>query len=407
MSVSNYTPNFDFIKDTLDLDGAIVQGYEETHDGILVHVKLKRKPHICPECGCEITHVHDHRKRTVQAGMINGKKISVRVDRRRLRCTCCGKRFYEEAPFLMKYQRVTISVRNQIFESFAGSIQSVTDLSHTLGLSASSVRHYLDLITPAPKPLPRVMGIDEFKGNAGGQKFQVVITDLETREVVDILEDRSTKTLVEYFNLRPEKGNVEVIAMDLSNQFRLVAATCFPEAEIVADRFHLHRSVLWSMGRVRKSEQKHLGSTYRKFFKHSKRILYKRYEVLSDAEKEALTVMFQYSSDLLRAWMVKEAFFDIMDLRDGELIRSALGKWIKVIEDFQVSSFYGNVKTIRSWIDPVVASALSPYSNGFTEGVNNKIKVLKRNAYGLRNADRFRSRIMLAVNVKRGTKLCA
>lgn len=405
MSTSNYTLDQKFIKEVLGLDGAVILDQKKYKDGILLDVRMEGKPHSCPECGCKKTHVHDHRKRVVYAALINGTRVWIRIDRRRFRCTSCEKRFYEEVPFLMRYQRITLSVRNQLFESLGGSTLSVTDLSRFLGLSPACVRRYIDLFSPDSKPLPRVMGIDEFRGNAGGQKYQVILTDLENGEVVDILEGVNSKRLADYFNSRPDRDSVEIISMDLSNLFRSVAKSCFPQAQIVADRFHLHRSVLWSMERVRKSEQKHLGVRFRKFFKHSRKILYKRYENLSDREREALAVMFSYSPSLKRAWMLKESFFSILDLRDEQLVRSALGQWIKVVEDFDEKEFLGNVATIRSWLEPVIASVFSVYSNGFTEGVNNKIKVLKRCAYGVRRLDRFRTRIMLSVNIKRGAKL--
>ncbi len=112
MSISNYTGHHDFIKETLRLEGAIILGYKECGDGFLVQIKMERKPQCCPECGCEITHVHDHRERIIQAGTINGKPVWIQIDRRRLRCASCGKRFYEDVPFLKRYQRITVPVQD-------------------------------------------------------------------------------------------------------------------------------------------------------------------------------------------------------------------------------------------------------------------------------------------------------
>ena len=130
------------------------------------------------------------------------------------------------------------------------------------------IRVFNEVHIPRPSHLPRVLSIDECKGNAAGQKYQVIITDSENKRIMDILPARTTPALLQYFYQFPmsERRKVEFVTMDMSMQFRSVIKTIFPKARIVifpkarivADRFHMIRLVQWAMERVRKAEQKRL-----------------------------------------------------------------------------------------------------------------------------------------------------
>ena len=111
---------------------------------------------------------------------------------------------------------------------------------------------------PCPINLPEVLSIDEFKGNAQGQKYQVAIVDPVAKKPLDILPRRNTDEIVRYFfkNFTYEKRcKVNLVVTDLSALFRKVIRTVFPNAKIVADRYHVTRLVNWAMERVRKRVQ--------------------------------------------------------------------------------------------------------------------------------------------------------
>lgn len=110
--------------------------------------------------------------------------------------------------------------------------------------------------------------------------------------------------------------------------------------------------------------------------------------------------MLSHSQELARAWCMKECFYDIMDLRDEKKIRKALGMWIKIVEDFEIECYYPFLETLRDWIDPIVNAIMMDWSNGYTEGMNNKVKVIKRNGYCYTNFESLRTRIMMAANYK-------
>ena len=113
--------------------------------------------------------------------------------------------------------------------------------------------------------------MDEFRGNAHGQKYQVSITDVEHNELIDILPRRDADWIIRYFLRYPkaERRRVRYVVMDMSALFRSVYKTMFPNATLIADRFHVQRLVLWAMERVRKDIQNTFPKTS-PYLKHKK-----------------------------------------------------------------------------------------------------------------------------------------
>ena len=104
--------------------------------------------------------------------------------------------------------------------------------------------------------------------------------------------------------------------------------------------------------------------------------------------------MRYYSDTLSRAYQYKEDFLDIVDLDNAQEARKELGHWIYRVSNSEIPQFMRAGKTIQNWFGGIVNSYTTTITNGFTEGCNNKIKVLKRNAYGYRNFNRFRNRVL-------------
>ena len=137
-----------------------------------------------------------------------------------------------------------------------------------------------------------------------------------------------------------------------------------------------------------------MSSKQRVQFKRSRVLLNKRYEFLSDAEKKHVDVMLHMSQRLKKAHQIKDAFLKVLDSETRKAAMQKLNQWLKVAKSSGLKEFISCCDTIEEWKEEVLNSFDCPYTNGFTEGCNNKIKVLKRNAYGYRNFDRFRNRIL-------------
>uniref|UniRef100_UPI003080E9A6 transposase n=1 Tax=Acidaminococcus timonensis TaxID=1871002 RepID=UPI003080E9A6 len=97
---------------------------------------------------------------------------------------------------------------------------------------------------------------------------------------------------------------------------------------------------------------------------------------------------------------LKEAFFKVFSMKERSAVDSFLSRWLSLVEESGVEEFKSVIKTFTDWNTEILEGLSQVYSNGFTEGMNNKIKVLKRVAFGFRNFERFRSRILLLSMVK-------
>lgn len=385
----------DFITKLIDIQDAVIENVQIGGFFIHIHLSLKRKPHVCPTCGAITQNVHDYRIQKIKDLPIQGKHVILHYRKRRYRCTCCTKKFYEDLHILPKRHRITSRTALLAVDSLRER-RSIKDAANAAGVSASSVLRWLKYVSfPVPKALPKVLSIDEFKGNASGEKFQCILTDLNQRQVFDILPTRKQEDLFAYFAHFRDKTNVKHIVMDMSRSYLEVARTCFPSATVVIDKFHVARYCTWAFENVRKRVQKKLYAHERKYFKRSRRLLLARMKTLSDENKLAVERMLSYSVDLKNAYILKEYFYEFMDSKDKLQAQEKL-KWFRMQARFVgLSEFERCLTMLKNWEAFILNAFDCGYSNGFTEGINNSVKVIKRVGFGYRNFDTLRTRILL------------
>ena len=244
------------------------------------------------------------------------------------------------------------------------------------------------------RKLPEILSIDEFKGNAGGRKYQTILTDPKERKVIDILPDRYESNLIRYFKGFDNRENVRYFVSDMNPHFREVARVCFPNATLIADRYHVTRQALWGMERVRKNEQSKLSDRFRRYFKRSRWLLNKSPEKLTDEDRERLALMFEIAPRLADAYRVKNEFLEVMHSESSHTGKQKLIQWLYEVEVMDLPEFADCTKACHNWFREILNALDAPWTNGFTEGCNNKIKVLKRVCFGVRNFQNFRKRIL-------------
>ena len=182
--------------------------------------------------------------------------------------------------------------------------------------------------------------------------------------------------------------------MDMWAPYYQISKWLFPNAKIIIDKYHYIRQVYWALDRVRKRIQKRFITEKRIYFKHSKRLLFAEYNKLNTDNRYAVMRMLDQHYDLYTAWQLKELFIEFRNCKSSDEGRKILKQWILMAQESKLQEFEDCTKAFLNWFDLILNSLDYPYSNGFTEGINNKIKVLKRNAYGYRNFERFRNRIL-------------
>ena len=390
-------PTIDFTPKILELEDAIIDRVFSFHETLHISFTLKRKPQPCPSCHALTDKVHDYRISVIRDVPIMGKHTFLHYRKRRYRCPCCNKRFYEPFPLLGKYCRTTSRLGFYAIHQLRNT-QNVSSVARHTGLSPASVFRWMkDIRYTRPPALPQVLSIDEFRGNAQGQKFQAILTDAKKHDLFDILPNRSQVTLTQYLRGFPNRKDVRFFIMDMNRVYKDIAEAFFPNATIVIDRFHVVRYVTWALENVRKRIQKQLHPEKRKYFKRSRKILLSRFEKLSEENRQALEIMLQQSHDLAVAYHLKELFYSFMASENRPEAAPRLRKFILAAEVSQLDEFKATLTMIRNWSRYILNAFDCPYSNGYTEGTNNKIKVIKRNAYGYRNFENFRNRIFLSV----------
>jgi transposase len=387
--------NTNYTEELLGLPDIIVTNVKKEDKAVHIYLDLKRKAQACPNCRMETRRVHSYREQAVKDVSIQGLNTSLHIRKRRYYCPFCGKAFYEKLPFLKRYQRITLRLMAKVMNDYRKEY-STSSIAKINGISAASASRMLDMISYPLPALPSVISIDEFKGNAGGHKFQCILTDPVKHRVLDILPTRNSEDLFTYFSKFPVsvRNTVKYIVMDMSFQFRDIMTSCFPNALIIIDKFHVCRHVTWAMENVRKNEQKLFADERRKYFKRSRWLILKRQEKLTNEQHQQLENMLSVSRKLREAYWLKEHFYNFMHSKDIDEAKINLKKWNIFVGTVKVDEFNNCFDMIQRW-QPYILRAFSlGYSNGFTEGCNNKIKVLKRNCYGLRNFSRFRNRIL-------------
>lgn len=366
----------------------------ERKDGILhIYVKMHQRVHECPQCGELTSNVHDYRNQEIKDISSLGDYTIIHLRKRRHKCPVCEKKFYEHVDFLPKYRRMTNRLNAYIIHQ-CHDLYAMKSVAQACNISQTTVARIFDHVNYPRPELPSVLSIDEFRGNAEGVKFQCILTDPDKRNVLDILPKRNLDDLCRYFLEFKDRSNVKFVVMDMSPLFRSMAKTCFPKAQIIADKYHVKRIVDWAFEDVRKKEQQKFIKERRVYFKRSRKILLKKYDKLSDDEKAQVEIMLNTSDRLRQAYLIKMKFDEFMASKDSHSARKKFSAWIVFVQGYDLPEFFDCWKTFINWSNEILAMFDHPYTNGFTEGTNNKIKVLKRNAFGVRNFERFRNRIL-------------
>ena len=384
-----------FTQEVLGLQGIIITKVESTEKELTIYAELERKQHNCISCGTATDTIHDYRKQNIKDIPAFGKLVSIVLRKRRYRCPHCGKRFFENNSFLPRYHRMTNRLSAFVINKLTDE-RSFTSVSKEVNLSVTTVIRIFDKVSYPKSNLPAVLSIDEFKGNTREDKYQCILTDPVNKTVLDILPKRYDSYLTSYFKQfsKEERDKVEFFVSDMWKPYSKTSDVWFKNATQIVDKYHWIRQAIWAFERIRKDEQTKLDPKLRKYFKRSRSLLIKRYDSLKDDEKQQVNVMLYYSVNISRAHWYKEAFLKILDSKDPEKAKSNLVDWIKSAECCGLIPFEKCAKTMQNWYTGIINSLSSPITNGFTEGCNNKIKVLKRNAYGYKNFKRFRNRIL-------------
>ena len=386
------------IKNLLNLKELNVKKVKNSKNCVEVYAELPISKQVCPYCGSYTSKIHDHYTQKIKDIPIQFKPTTIFLKKTRYECKNCGKSFYPKNDFIAKYKRKSKRLVYYIVDQLKNNIAAST-IAKNLNIDAGFISKMLPYLSVTNSTLPRVLCIDEFKGNSGKYKYQVALLDGETHKIIDILECRHKHFLCDYFKkfTTEQLDNVKYLVTDLWESYKDIGMTYFRKAKVVADHFHWARYACNALDKIRIEVQNNLPKSERKYFKHSRHLLLsRRCKIKENRYDELENMLINYSENLRIAYREKECLLDIIhSAESSETKKNQFIEWVKRNLESPVHQLVECAKTYQNWAYEIKNSLEVPYSNGPIEGANNKIKALKRVTFGMTKFDNFKARILL------------
>jgi len=329
------------------------------------------------------------------------KRVYVELEIRRLYCLRCQKvrqetvKFLADNPFYTKRFGFYIGKRCR-----SSSISEVAKEFHldwrtVKNLEMDYMRHLLER---APKARPGVIGIDEISIKKG-HTYRIIVSDLERHRPIWFGgKDRSEESMnLFYQSLGPVKSKrIRLAVMDMWKPFENSATCNIPDAAILYDKFHVMRHLGEALDQVRKSEYARLSGRNRRFIKGQKYTRLSHRENLTLTGRQSLQTLLKANKRLNTAYLLKESFDQLWDYSTEGWARRFFDNWKASLKWQRLKPYEDFVRLIERHWDGIAAHCLpqNKVSLGFVEGLNNKIRVIQRRAYGLRDEEYLKLKIL-------------
>ena len=389
----------DFIKVKLGLPQLMILRQEELETHFEMVVTYRRNQAVCPRCGQITNKVHDRREQWKQDRRLRDKSVYLKLLKRRYRCLWCGKVFLESDDVFGVRRRSSQRFRKYLGEEALHQTVRRTAQKEQVGegLVRRCVAEGISEMLGARKAIetPVLIGLDEYSARKG--LYQTAVCDLGRGEVMEVVEGRGCQKVQTYLESFPDPDKVKGVAMDMHEPYREAVEMCLPRAKVIVDHFHVIRHVNRMVDAVRIRLQAGSGQVKKTSPLYKRRYsLLKSREKLATWERPALARLFYQYPELKKAWQLKEQFRDWYRSSGSREAEASL----KSIEQYAATAHLVEFNSLSSilidWRQEILNYFDCRITNGFVEGKNNRIKTMKRMAYGYRNMDNFRLRILAA-----------
>ena len=369
---------------------------EMTEDTITLSIESTLEGKKCPRCGRYCTDLHENHPRVVRDLSISGKACYLCFFRRRFFCPVCNKPFSESLGFVQENRDYTNRYQERIFHQVREN--NITSIQRFEALTYDQIESIF--LTEAKERIPanpfanlKRLGIDEISLRKGKQDFVLVLTNLDTAEVVDVLEKRTQeklRTRLEQLT-QQERSQISEVAIDMWEPYSDVCEELLPNAIITVDRFHVAKAVNEELKKLKNQEKKQQP----RVIKGAHYPLLKNQENLTDTQQEKLDQVYEACPNLRMAHRLKEFLRHIFECSSTkEKAIQRLQKWSYIAEKEHLFPKFR--KTLSNWMDKIANYFQYRTTSAMVEGINNKIKLIKRRAFGFRNFHNFRLRVIAA-----------
>lgn len=378
---------------------------------LIINIESTKEGTRCHQCGRGINKFHGYDAWvTIRYLPVFGRPTYLRYRPKRYRCLECAERptSTQQVEWHEPNSQHSVVYDEHLLLQMVNS--TVEDVSVKEGASYDSVLGVLERRISAKVDWGqytglRVLGLDEIALKKGHRNFVVIVTArLAGGRVVilGVLADRQKDTVIDFLRSIPErlKQTIHTVCCDMYEGYTEAVRAELKTAQIVIDRFHVAKAYRGGLDDLRKQELKRLkqelDETDYKQLKGSMWALRKHREDWTPEDRQVLRRLFAYSPKLKLAHHLQEQLTVILDQPITQSVaKIKIQAWIKRVKQSDLSCFDDFLKTLDHWWEEITNYFIQRANSGFVEGLNNKIKVLKRRCYGLFNLDHIFQRIFL------------
>lgn len=389
---------------------------------------LAKRFYTCPKCGTPTKRIHDYRQRTINHAILDGINTTIVYNQRRYICSHCHKVFIEDSPFAYTGKRISKYTVLRIMKELKNPRMTFSMVARSCDVSITTAMRVFDEYVGIPyKQLPSILCIDEVYTVKYSQKvYACVLVDFRSNEIYDLLPSRKKHQLANHFTKIDKKHRDKVlyISMDMWEPYRDIAHLYFKNAKVCVDNFHVVKLINYAFTKVRIRIMRQYDTDSNEYYLLNKYnwLLNMKYDDVDSNRRihiykdilyfhstnvlalDILNTLLSFDSELEIAYTLKEEYNDINKKCNSESIENALDRFIEDLIVFNIDEFKTVVSSFKKWRQEIINSFDTVdnrrISNGPVESVNSRIKLIKRNANGYRNFERFRNRVLYSLNRK-------
>ena len=374
---------------------------EDEHD---FHIQAGSisSPSCCAYCGHNKLYKHEIKPQLYLDIPIRGKRVGIRIQRKRYRCCECRRTFFETLPYMHEYHFMTERLVNYIrSEALRRTFTSIAD---EVGVDEKLIRILFSEFTSAVQPrFPETellyLGIDELYLL---NQYRCVISDVHSHHIVDLLRDRKKASVISYLqNLPTEmKKQIAVVCTDMWSCYHEAVREVLPHAKLVVDKFHVLKLLSGCLEQVRKQVRKSLTDKQRRTLMHDKYLLLRRAHDLDEREQLIVQTWLKNFPRLEMAYHLKESFYQIYEAETKEIALQRYFAWFEQNTVDIYEAFLPLTLAIEHYGEAIFNYFTYRYTAGYTESLNGLMKLLAREGRGF-SFEVIRAKVLLTNGLRK------
>jgi transposase len=369
----------------------------EYHESVITYkTEIDRNSICCPRCHSKHFTFKGKKMRKFRMVPFGRKKCFLEVLLHRGHCLDCKKIWWPSLPFMCGVRRMVKGLFHYICDLL--QMGTINDVANHLGISWGVVKIIHKMVLRKEYKHIDIseieyIGIDEFSLKKG-HEYMTIFIDLKTGRIVHAVEGKDGKAIQGFLKrIKTEAPKLKAIAMDMSTSYIAAVKETLPGTDIVFDRFHVQALMSKAIDDIRRKQQGIIDPDQAKIIKGCRYVLLRNYENLLSKDNERLLTLLSVNAPLYTAYTLKEqlrVFWEKKNLREGAAF---LISWIMDAFDSGILELKKVADTLMTHHVELLNYFKHGITNGKTEGINNKIKTLKRQAYGYRDLEYFKLRL--------------